>query len=141
MINLDGTVKRMDLELRLKYLGVKTKIYQINNYEYVIYCEIHEKDFQEMSDSFNSSIRQVGTNVRLVKTPPEYYKQFLEEIPFSNVVQNFQATCITEPDIFNFVESKFHNVDITNLEIRHHALGYEILILFRKKHQVVLWSK
>ncbi|GGH41225.1 hypothetical protein GCM10008014_00600 [Paenibacillus silvae] len=118
----------MDLELRLKYLGLDTQIIQINSFEFVIYCEHHNGNFKEIRDYFNSSIRHIGTNVELVESFPQSYKQKIEGISFSNVVDGFKATCVTESDLFNFVESKFHNVDVIALEVLHQVVGFQIVI-------------
>lgn len=118
----------MDLELRIKYLGLQTKVYQLDDFRFVIYCENYEGDFEELADDFNSSIRHMGTNVELTKTPPESFKQRIERISLSNVVDGFKATCVTESDIRNFVESKFHYINVTNVDIPHRGLGFEIVV-------------
>lgn len=128
MLKQEGTVKRTDLELRIKYIGLITEIYQIEPYKFMIYCTNYSGNFEELIKDFNYTIRQVGTNVVLTNKRPTVYLKEIESIPLSNVVDGFKATCVTHSDLCNFIQSKFHDIDITNIKIPQTGIGFEILI-------------
>ena len=41
MLTNDNNVRRNDLSLRLKYIGIKTRIFKIAPFMYVILCSIY----------------------------------------------------------------------------------------------------
>ena len=128
MIKEEGTVQRNDLNLRIKYIGLETEIYQLDTYKYVIYCYNFGGSFADLAKDFDHTIRQIGTNVGLTDQRPVDYIARIEAIPLSNVVYNFRATCITKPNLDNFITSKFHDVDITSITIPKKGIDFEILI-------------
>lgn len=135
MLKQEGTVKRNDLELRIKYIGLKTEIYQIDEYQFMIYCINYNGNFEELKRDFNYTIRQLSVNVTLTDKRPAVYLKIIDSIPLSNVVDGFRATCITEGDLNNFIKSKFYNIDITNIEIPQSGIGFEILIRVSRETQ------
>ena len=42
MLTNDNNVRRNDLSLRLKYIGIKTRIFKIAPFKYVIYVPIYQ---------------------------------------------------------------------------------------------------
>ncbi len=133
MLKQEGTVKRNDLDLRIKYIGLKTEIYQIEPYFFMIYCINYSGNFEELTKDFNYTIRQLGTHISLINQCPTVYLKKIEGIPLSNVVDGFKATCVTESDLDNFIQSKFYYIDITNIEIPQKGIGFEILIKVAKE--------
>lgn len=128
MLKQEGTVQRNDLNLRIEYIGLETEIYQINTYEFAIYCVNYQINFKEISDFFDRSIRQVGTNVVLTANRPEDFLCRIDTIPLSNVVNSFKATCVTKGDLDNFIRSKFYDIDISKITIPKEGIHFEILI-------------
>lgn len=73
MLKQESLVKRCDLELRTKYFGIKTEIYQLDMFRFVIVCSNYTGNFDELSKDFDNTIRHVGTNLSLVDKMPEQY--------------------------------------------------------------------
>lgn len=52
MLTNDNNVRRNDLSLRLKYIGIKTRIFKIAPFKYVILCSNIPDDFEKNKDIF-----------------------------------------------------------------------------------------
>lgn len=128
MLKEEGSIQRMDLDLRIEYIGLETEICQINKYRYQIYCSNFKGDFKELSDHFDYSIRHIGTNVVLCNVRPKKYLCKIDNIPLSNVVNKFKATCITKRDLDNFIRSRFYHIDIISITIPQVGVNFEIAI-------------
>lgn len=125
MINQIGELKRADLDLRTEYLGLKTKIYSIDDYKFVILCENYKGDFDELKRNFDYSIRPLCCPIQLVREEPKNYKEMIEGIPLDDITSNFEGICLTKPEIDNMISSKFHNikfVDISAIPGQHAQL-------------------
>lgn len=133
MLKQEGMIQRIDLNLRIKYIGLETEIYQIDKYKFIIYCANYEGNFEELKRDFDYSIRFVTTDVDLTDYRPTRFLRKIENIPLSNVVYGFKASCITERDLDSFVRSKFHNVDITKITVPKRGIDTEILIEVSQK--------
>lgn len=133
MLKQEGTVQRNDLNLRIEYIGLETEIYQINTYEFVIYCANYQGKFEELSNYFNYSIRQVGINVVLTDSKPTEFLYRIDTIPLSNVVNSFRATCVTKRDLDNFIQGNFYDIDIRKITIPKTGIDFEILIEVSKE--------
>lgn len=57
MLTNDNNVRRNDLSLRLKYIGIKTRIFKIAPFKYVILCSNIPDDFEKIKTYFDRSIR------------------------------------------------------------------------------------
>lgn len=132
MLKENNSIRRMDLILRSEYIGLETEIFQINTYQYAIFCKNYKGEFEEISKHFNDSIRQIGTNVTLVKELPQNYLNRIEGISFLNVVDDFKHCCITMPDLETFIIDKFYDVDIISISSPKLGVNFEILIQVSK---------
>ena len=72
-----GSVKRDDLQLRMKYFGLKTKIYLIESCHYAIHILNHHDMYDEIKVDFDRNIRRIASWVELVKEKPV---KIIEEI-------------------------------------------------------------
>lgn len=115
MINQIGEVKRTDLDLRIEYLGLKTKIYRIEDERFVILCEDYEGDFEKLKEYFDDNIRPICCWVELTLKEPENYKEMIEGIALDDITSNFQGICLTKPEIDNMLTSKFHHIDFADI--------------------------
>lgn len=122
-----SAVKRSDLTLRCRYIGLETEIYQVDKNSYAIYCKNYKSNFNKLCTEFDNSIKQMGTWVNLTQERPKDYLQRLEPISFSNVVDGFKGAYITEPDVENAIIDRFPNVDIQDIHIKA-GIGFSITI-------------
>lgn len=131
MLQEDGTVRRIDLDLRKEVYGLKTEIYRTSDFDYQILCvnlnEIGCYDFTGFQKMFNDQVRYMGTPVSIVNTPPEKYQFKIAPIPFDNPVYNFKSTAITEPELNELINSNFPNVSIKSV-ICHPGMNFYIEI-------------
>jgi|GEM_PF-749485 len=128
MLIEDGSVKRCDLRLRNKYIGIKTEIYKIGDNNYAIYCNDYRGNFSELRKDFDYSIRQIGMRISLVNILPSKFQNKIDNISFDNVVDGFKASCIILTDLQTFITSKFHDIDIVSISTPKLGLDFEILI-------------
>ena len=107
-----NNVRRSDLTLRSRYIGLETEIYQIEEYHFAIYCKNYRGNFSKLSAHFANSIRRAGTWVKLISECPKDYLLKLEPISLSNAVDEFKGAYITQADIKNAIIDRFPDVDI-----------------------------
>ena len=122
-----SAIKRSDLTLRCRYIGLETEIYQIDKNRYAIYCKNYKGNFAKLCAEFNDSIRQMGTWVNLTQESPKDYLRIIEPISLSNVVDGFKGAYITQPDIENAIIDRFPDVDIHRIYIKS-GIGFSITI-------------
>lgn len=130
MFDFEGLVKRADLNLKLKYLGLDTKIYKINNSKYEIYCKNIYFDFLTARNEFNSQIRTIGTPVDLISEKPEKYEIIIEGININDVTSNFEGIAITMANIEDLLFSKFHYIDFHRIYENPNTRGELIIEVF-----------
>lgn len=110
-----NSVRRSDLTLRSRYIGLETEIYQLEAYRFAIYCKNYRGNFAKLSAYFANSIRRAGTWVELTLKRPKDYLLKLEPISLSNVVDEFKGAYITQADIENAIIDRFPEVDIRKI--------------------------
>ena len=131
MVQEDGSVRRIDLDLRKEVYGLKTRIYKVSNTDYQILCEnlkeVGYENLDELQGLFNHQVRYVGTPVRLVNTPPEKYINEVDPISLENPVYGFKYSAITEPELEELINSLFPDIDIRSITC-HPGMGFYINI-------------
>lgn len=89
MLTNDNNVRRNDLSLRLKYIGIKTRIFKIAPFMYVILCSNIPDDFEKIKTYFDRSIRYVTLQISLSDQVPEHYIEELSPIDMEHPVDDF----------------------------------------------------
>lgn len=112
-----GSVKRDDLHLRLKYYGLKTKIYFIGSQHYVIHILNYHEIYDEIKDDFEHNIRRITSWVEVVKEKPV---NIIEEIePLTNVAYKNQGIFLTHRMFVSLLVSRFPNVNFVSVKVEH----------------------
>lgn len=112
-----GCVKRDDINLRLKYYGLKTKIYAIAPYHYVIQILNYHEIFEEIKNDFDKNICRIGSWVELVKEKPV---EILEEVePLNNIAYNNEGIFLTHMMLESLLISRFPNVNFISSKVEH----------------------
>lgn len=127
MVRETSAVKRSDLILRCRYVGLETEIYQVDKYRYAIYCKNYRGNFDKLRKEFDNSIRQMGSWVELTQDIPEEYLLKIEPISLSNAVDGFKGAYVTQPDIENAIIDHFPDVDICGIHVVEGS-GYAITV-------------
>lgn len=127
MVRETSAVKRSDLTLRCRYVGLETEIYQIDEYRYTICCKNYSGNFEKLRTEFEHSIKQMGTWVELTQEVPQKYLSKIEPIPLSNTVDGFRSAYVTRPDVENAIVDRFPDVDIRGIHIVE-GLGFAITV-------------
>ena len=73
-----GSIKRADQRLRLRYYGLKTKIFLLEPRHYLIQLLNCQEQLKQLQQVFDNEIRMMGDWVTLAVEPPV---QYLAEIP------------------------------------------------------------
>lgn len=115
MLNFIGVVKRTDLDLRTEYLGLQTKIYDLGYEKYSILVENYKGSFEKLKKHFDYSICPMGTPIELINEEPKEYLKIIDNIPYNDIINNFQGVCLTKPEIDNMLISKFYYIDIIDI--------------------------
>ena len=127
MVRDTSAVKRSDLTLRCRFVGLETEIYQMDEHRFAIYCKNYRGSFEKLRAEFDHSIRRMGTWVELTQEIPGTYFAKIEPIPLSNAVDGFKGAYITRPDVENAIIDRFPDVDICGIHIVE-GMGYAITV-------------
>lgn len=111
----DNKVRRNDLSLRLKYIGIKTRIFKIAPFMYVILCSNIPDDFEKIKTYFDRSIRYVTLQISLSDQVPEHYIEELSPIDMEHPVDDFRATARTRAEIEEYIYGRYHDFDIRKI--------------------------
>ena len=112
-----GCVKRDDLHLRLKYYGLKTKIYAVAPYHYAIEILNCHDMYEEIKKDFDRCIRRLGNWVDLVKEKPA---EILEEIePLINIAHNNEGIFLTHKMFESLLVRRFSHVNFLSTKVEH----------------------
>ena len=115
MLTNDNNVRRNDLSLRLKYIGIKTRIFKIAPFMYVILCSNIPDDFEKIKTYFDRSIRYVTLQISLSDQVPEHYIEELSPIDMEHPVDDFRATARTGAEIEEYIYGRYHDFDIRKI--------------------------
>ena len=115
MLTNDNNVRRNDLSLRLKYIGIKTRIFKIAPFKYVILCSNIPDDFEKIKTYFDRSIRYVTLQISLSDQVPEHYIEELFPIDMEHPVDDFRATARTRDEIEEYIYGRYHDFDIRKI--------------------------
>ena len=66
MLRYENTAKRVDLDFRLHHIELETKIFEIDDRVYRIYCKGYVGTFAELEKEFNYEFRPLGKDIGLV---------------------------------------------------------------------------
>lgn len=115
MLTNDNNVRRNDLSLRLKYIGIKTRIFKIAPFKYVILCSNIPDDFEKIKTYFDRSIRYLTLQISLSDQVPEHYIEELFPIDMEHPVDDFRATARTRAEIEEYIYGRYHDFDIRKI--------------------------
>lgn len=115
MLTNDNNVRRNDLSLRLKYIGIKTRIFKIAPFKYVILCSNIPDDFEKIKTYFDRSIRYLTLQISLSDQVPEHYVEELFPIDMEHPVDDFRATARTRVEIEEYIYGRYHDFDIRKI--------------------------
>src|ERR1700744_1879665 len=110
MHDLDSSIRRTDLIFRGVYFNLKTIIYKINSYNYKIFCEDYDGDFEALMNEFNSDFRPIGCPVDLTNIVPSMFETIIPGIKDSEI--DFAGVFNNEFFLFNTLLSKFPGLPI-----------------------------
>lgn len=115
-----GNVKRDDFRLRTKYPYLKTRIFYIGEYKYVIYIENLNKfpflEYEKLKHEFEYAIKMAGNPSSLVKEVPNNYEEEYEPIQDSKISENFEGVFFTETMLLNFLKAKYNSYQIVDIK-------------------------
>lgn len=126
MLISDNTVRRNDLALRLKYTGIKTRIFKMEPYRYRIYCAEIPGDFEEIRKDFDYSIANVGLDIKLTKEPPENYETELAPIDIERPDDKFRASAMTRHELEEYIYGRYHFMDIRKIAPSRGGIDFHV---------------
>lgn len=131
MLRYENTVKRVDLDFRLHHIELETKIFEIDDRVYRIYCKGYVGTFAELEEEFNYKFRPLGKDIGLINYIPARYKKELDKINFDNPVYGFKSCAITHAEVVEFIRGLFPRVDVVGIEVVP-GINFKITVLVGK---------
>ena len=104
---MEQYVRRDDLRLRSVYPSLKTRIFEVEPENFLIYVQNPFGDRNALCEEFDNSIRFITNPVGLTFDLPNH---FIKEIPIiedSEIGDNFAGIGWTANDLYNLLYSKF----------------------------------
>lgn len=104
---MEQYVRRDDLRLRSVYPSLKTRIFEVEPENFLIYVQNPFGDRDALCEEFDNSIRFITNQVELTFELPNH---FIREIPIiedSEMGDNFAGIGWTANDLYNLLYSKF----------------------------------
>jgi len=115
----EGQVRRVDLRFRSAYPYIPTKIFQLDEHEFVIAIIGEWPDFEKLKKEFNYRIKSATTPVNLVCAVPEHYKQELKAISDSDIINNYSGFSFTNSQLDALIPSLLPRFDYQGVEADH----------------------
>ena len=112
-----GFVKRNDLQLRLKYYGLKTKIYLIEPNHYAIQILNYYEMFGQIKNYFDKNIRIVGSWIELVKDKP--INAMSEVKPITNLACTNEGLFLNQKMFESLLVSRFPDINFKSISVEH----------------------
>ena len=75
-----GFVRRIDYNLRTRYYGLRTLLYDLGKHRYTIQLLNHQDTIKAIKPVFQDEIRFVGTCVELVTEKPKEYVDMIQQM-------------------------------------------------------------
>lgn len=115
----EGEVRRADLKLRTQFLGLKTDIYEIEEYQHIIQIQNYKDNFQELKEYFEKNICPLGCMITIETEKPKYYLKHISSLAFDNIVQKHEGIFLNKQMFNSLLISKFPEVNIINTRVEH----------------------
>ena len=104
---MEQYVRRDDLRLRGVYPSLKTRIFEVEPENFLIYVQNPFGDRNALCEEFDNSIRFITNQVELTFDLPNHFIRELPIIEDSEIGDNFAGIGWTANDLYNLLYSKF----------------------------------
>ena len=112
-----GSIKRADQRLRLRYYGLKTKIFLLEPRHYLIQLLNCQEQLNQLQQVFDHEIRIMGDRVTLVAEAPA---QYLAEIPSLEDSSTFgEGIFLTADMLKTLLISRFPRIPFHSVTVDH----------------------
>jgi hypothetical protein len=112
----NGAVRRTEFYFRSKYIDIQTTIYKLGDWDYLIYCNNADSEFETIRQDFNHSIKPISVPVDLTTTIPDNFIEIIPHITDKDISKNFEGVTMTQFDLLNILIGKFPNVYFYKVE-------------------------
>lgn len=131
VLRYENTAKRVDLDFRLKHIELETRIFEIAERVYRIYCKGYIGSFEELEEEFNYEFRPLGKDISIIRYIPARYKRELDRISFDNPVYGFKSCVETRAEVVEFIRGLFPAVDVIGIKVEP-GINFKITVLVGK---------
>lgn len=114
-IDHTGQIRRIDLRLREKYPFLKTRIFKLTQFDFVIYVENLIGSFTKLVEEFEHSIRFVTAPVKIVSSIPETYINEIPPINDSDIPSDFEGIPLTVFELANLIQSIHPEISVSDI--------------------------
>lgn len=128
MLTEDNIVRRNDLALRLKYIGLKTRIFKISPFKYMICCSNLSDEFEKIKVYFDKFIKTVILDLSFSDQIPKFYCEELLPIDIENPVDDFRASIRTQIELEEYIYGRYHDFDIRKIEVSEGGINFHIKV-------------
>lgn len=109
-----GFVRRIDYNLRIRYYGLQTRLYDLGKNRYAILLLNHQDKIEKINPVFQSQIRFIGTWVELVTANPKEYVGIIKQMDTDAV--SCEGMPMTEQQFRTMLLSRFPKEGIESIE-------------------------
>ncbi len=109
-----GFIRRIDFNLRTRYYGLRTLLYDLGKYRYAILLLNHQDKIEEINSVFQDQIRFIGTWVELLTERPKEYVDIIT--PMDTDAVSCEGMPLTEQQFRTLLLSRFPKEGIESIE-------------------------
>lgn len=111
-----GIIRRTDLHFRAEYPLLTTEIFEVSENKFVIYCEGHSGDFDELKQKFASQ-KPVGIlAAELSSAKPQNFIRIVPSMKDTEIAKNFEGVLMNRAQFISLLHDKFPQSTIYDLE-------------------------
>lgn len=89
---------RTDLQLRAEFAQISTQIYEKDKFQFIIKIECGSEEFLEIKEHFDSKLRPMHVNIRLIESDPPCDFRRIEPLTDNNIGNSVSGTLFFKKD-------------------------------------------
>ncbi|TNE28157.1 MAG: hypothetical protein EP346_09850, partial [Bacteroidetes bacterium] len=110
-----GIIRRTELHFRAEHPLLSTEIIEVSENKFVIYCEGHSGDFEELKQGFAKQ-KPLTLEAELSSIKPEDFIRIIPKIKDTEIAKNFEGVLMSKGQLISLLHDKFPESTIYDID-------------------------